>query len=118
MNELASHGRGKHADDEMMERLSCFAPRRLAFADHVNGFVTGNGPPGAPKATKPLAGSAPAFNSSMILFKNVVEVLHGTVLTLFGYISFCLQIDSLRPEPYSKNAPRRLRRVWPRAGSR
>jgi hypothetical protein len=68
----------------MMERTRCFAPGCLAFADHVDGFVTGNRAPGAPKGTKPLTGTSPAFNGPMILFKNVIEVLHGTVVTLLG----------------------------------
>jgi hypothetical protein len=68
----------------MMERTGCFAPGRLAFADDVDGFVTGNRAPGAPKGAKPLASAAPAFDGPMILVEKIVEVFHGTVLTLFG----------------------------------
>jgi hypothetical protein len=81
---LSSCFLGKEADNEITEQTRFFGPSCLSFADHVNGFVTGNRAPGAPKGTKPLTGSAPAFDGPMILFEDVVEVLHRTVLTLLG----------------------------------
>ena len=57
-----------------MERTHCFAPHRLAFANHVNGFVTGNRPPGAPKGTEMLSGVDPSLDRTVVLFQNVIEV--------------------------------------------
>src|SRR5258707_13402574 len=79
---LSSCFLGKEAYNEITEQTRFFGPSCLSFADHVNGFVTGNRAPGAPKGTKPLTGSAPAFDGPMILFEDVVEVLHRTLLTL------------------------------------
>jgi hypothetical protein len=73
-----------------MEGARCFAPGCLAFADHVDGFVTGNRASGAPKGAKPLTGTAAAFNGPMILFKNIIEVLHGTVVTLHTSDQYCV----------------------------
>jgi hypothetical protein len=81
---LSSCFLGKEAENEITEQTRFFGLSCLSFADHVNGFVTGNRAPGAPKGTKPLTGSAPAFDGPMILFEDVVEVLHRTVLTLLG----------------------------------
>src|SRR5260221_13385693 len=71
----------------MMERTRCFAPGCLAFADHVDVFVTGNRASGAPKGTKPLTGTGPPLNGPMIPFKNVTKALHGPVVTLLAYYS-------------------------------
>src|SRR5260221_3249822 len=59
---LSSCFLGKEADNEITEQTRFFGPSCLSFADHANGFVTGNRAPGAPKGTKQLTSSAPAFD--------------------------------------------------------
>jgi hypothetical protein len=55
---------------------------RLAFADHVNGFVTGDGAPSSPEGAKMLTRADPAFDCPMILFQNIVEILHRSMSTV------------------------------------
>ena len=52
---------------------------RLAFADHMNRFVAGDRTPSSPERTKMLACAHPAFDGPVILFQDIIEILHGTV---------------------------------------
>src|SRR5690349_14801072 len=49
-------------------------PKRLAFAEHVNRFVTGQGAPSGPKGPKTLAGLHPALDGPVVLFHHVIEI--------------------------------------------
>jgi hypothetical protein len=44
-----------------MEHTDLRTPVRLAFANHMNRFVTGDGAPSSPEWTKMLACAHPAF---------------------------------------------------------
>jgi hypothetical protein len=48
----------------------------LAFADHVDRLVASDCAPGSPEGTKMLACFDPPLDRPMILFQNIVEVLH------------------------------------------
>src|SRR5271166_4788364 len=58
-------------------------PARLAFADHMDRLVAGNCAPSAPKRTKMLACAHPAFDGPVILFQDVVEILHRSMSAVF-----------------------------------
>jgi hypothetical protein len=65
-----------------MEQIDFRARRtsiRLAFADHMNRFVAGDRAPSAPKRTEMLAGANPAFDGPVILFENIIKVLHRSM---------------------------------------
>src|SRR5271166_1217575 len=68
-----------------MKRCSrpTFAPtafqHRLAFADHMNRFVAADRAPSSPERAKMLACAYPALDRPMILFQNVVEILHRSM---------------------------------------
>ena len=57
-------------------------PARLAFADHMNCFLAGDRTPGGPKGPEMLARLDPAFDSPMILFQDVIEVPHWSMLAV------------------------------------
>src|SRR6202795_4926736 len=46
----------------------------------MNRFVAGDRTPSSPERTKMLACAHPAFDGPVILFQNIIEILHGTVL--------------------------------------
>ena len=51
----------------------------LAFADHMDRLVAGDRTPSSPKRAKMLAGVNPALDRPVILFKDIVEVLHRSM---------------------------------------
>ena len=48
-------------------------------ADHMNRFVAGDRAPSSPEGAKMLACTHPAFDGPVILFQDIIEILHGTV---------------------------------------
>jgi hypothetical protein len=60
--------------------ISCHPPN-LPLPDHVNCFVALNGLPGRLEFSKALFGVHSTFDGSMILFEDVIQVLHGAVST-------------------------------------
>lgn len=60
--------------------VSC-RPSNLTLPDHVNRFVPLNRSPGRLEFSKALLGVHSTCDGSMILFPNVVQVLHGSVST-------------------------------------
>src|SRR5271166_6863474 len=57
-------------------------PARLAFADHMNRFVAGDRAPSSPEGAKMLTRSDPALDRPMILFQDIVEILHRSMSTV------------------------------------
>lgn len=55
----------------------------MTFAERVDGFVTGEGSPGAPKRTEMLAGLNPAFDGAAVLFHRVVELTPDPIAAIF-----------------------------------
>src|SRR5260370_8795583 len=74
--------RSEQTKNEAMEKT---APRRqrasvrLAFADHMDRFVAGDRAPSSPERAKMLACAYPALDRPMILFQNIVEILHRSI---------------------------------------
>ena len=54
---------------------ACRTPARLAFANHMDGLVTGDRAPSSQKGTKTLASAHSAFDNPVVLFQNIVEIL-------------------------------------------
>src|SRR3984957_19287488 len=67
---------------EQTELHTCRTPARSAFADHVNRLVTGNCAPSAPERPEMLTGADPALDGPVILFQDVIEVLHRSMFTV------------------------------------
>src|SRR5208337_5159197 len=57
-------------------------PVRLAFADHVNRFVAGDRAPSSPEGAKMLTRTDTALDRPMILFQDIVEILHRSMSTV------------------------------------
>src|SRR5208282_6201744 len=62
-------------------------PARLAFADHINRFIAGDGAPSSPEGAKMLTRADPTLDCPVILFQDVIEILHGAVLAIVGQIA-------------------------------
>ena len=74
--------RAEQAENEAVQQnnpatRSTFA--RLAFAHHMDRFVTGDRPPSSPERAKMLACTYPALDRPMILFQDVIEILHRSM---------------------------------------
>jgi hypothetical protein len=71
--------------------ISCY-PSNLPLPDHVDCFVTLNGSPGRLEFSEPLFGVHSTFDGSMILFKDAIQILHGSVSTTMAQCSFSLTV--------------------------
>jgi hypothetical protein len=60
--------------------ISCH-PSSLPLPDHVDCFIALNRSPSCLKFSEALLGVHSTFDGSMILFENVVQILHGSVST-------------------------------------
>src|SRR5271170_4280244 len=69
--------------------ISCH-PSNLPLADHVDCFVALNRSPSRLVFSEALLGVHATFDGSMILFENVVQVLHGSVSTALAQRPFLL----------------------------
>src|ERR1035437_6658380 len=71
--------------------VSCH-PSNLPLPDHMNRFVTLNRSPSRLEFSEALLGVHSTFDGSMILFENVVQVLHGSVSTALAQRPFLLTV--------------------------
>ena len=71
-------------------------PARLAFADHMNRLVTGNCAPSAPERPEMLTGADPVLDGPVILFQDVIEVLHRSVLAILLKNAFVFELRNRR----------------------
>ncbi|MGA7317771.1 MAG: hypothetical protein WBX22_27830 [Silvibacterium sp.] len=67
-------------------------PSNLPLPDHVDCFVALNRAPNRPEFSEALLGIHTTFDGSMILFENVVQVLHGSVSTALAQRPFLLTV--------------------------
>ncbi len=65
-------------------------PHRLAFAEHMDGFVPGQRASGAPKRMEMLAGFHPPFDGAVVLFHHMVEATADAMSAGFGQKPFVL----------------------------
>src|ERR1039458_10117815 len=71
--------------------ISCH-PSSLPLPDHVDCFVALNRSPSRLEFSEALLGVHATFDGSMILFQNVVQVLHGSVSTAVAQRPFLLTV--------------------------
>jgi hypothetical protein len=71
--------------------MSCH-PSNLPFPYHVDCLVALNGLPGRLEFSKALFGVHSTFDGSMILFEDVIQVLHGAVSTTIAQRPFLLTV--------------------------
>jgi hypothetical protein len=53
----------------------------------MNRFVTGDGAPRTPERAEMLTRIDPTLDRPVILFQDVIEILHGAVLAIVGQIA-------------------------------
>src|SRR6516162_6008805 len=85
---------GEKAVDELnlsKEIISCH-PSSLPLPDHMNCFVALNRSPCRLEFSEALLGIHSTFDGSVILFENVVQVLHRSVSTAVAQRSFLLTV--------------------------
>ncbi len=68
-------------------------PSNLPLPDHVDCFVALNGSPGCLEFSESLFGVHSTFDGSMILFEDVIQVLHGSVSTTMAQCSLLLTVE-------------------------
>src|SRR5271167_283704 len=71
--------------------ISCH-PSNLPLSDHVNCFVALNRSPSRLEFSEALLGVDSTFDGSMILFEDVIQVLHGSVSTAVAKRSILLTL--------------------------
>ena len=71
--------------------ISCH-PSSLPLPDHVDCFVALNRSPSRLKFPEALLGVHSTFDGPMILFENVIQVLHGSVSTAVAQRPFLLTV--------------------------
>src|ERR1700730_10916886 len=82
--------RSEQTENKAMEQTY---PRRqrtsrgLTFADDMDRFVTGRGAPRTPEPAEMLTRVDPTLDRTVILFQDVIEILHGAVLAIVGQIA-------------------------------
>src|SRR5271166_6128924 len=84
----------KKAVDELnlsKKIISCH-PSNLPLSDHVNRFVALNRSPSRLEFSEALLRIHSTFDGSMILFENVIQVLHRSVSTTVAQRSFLLTV--------------------------
>src|SRR5215469_8203870 len=71
--------------------ISCH-PSNLPLPDHVDCFVALDRSPSRLEFSEALLGIHTTFDGSMILFENVIQVLHRSVSTTGAYYPFLLTV--------------------------
>src|SRR3954466_15380524 len=75
-------------------------PKRLAFAEHVNRFVAGQGTPSRPERPKVLARLHPPLDGPVVLFDQLIEVTPHPMSAVFVQDTFGLEpLDRWRVSP-------------------
>jgi hypothetical protein len=73
--------------------ISCH-PSNLSLPDHVDRFVALNGSPGRLEFSEALFGIDSTLDGSMILFEDIIQVLHSSVSTAIAQRPFLLTIGN------------------------
>ena len=69
--------RREQTENEVVQYLRTRrTPVGLAFANHMNRFVAGDRAPSSTEGAKMLACTHPAFDGPVILFQDVIKILH------------------------------------------
>src|SRR6516165_12549915 len=95
---------GEKAVDELnlsKKIISCH-PSSLPLPDHMNCFVALNRSPSRRELSEALLGIHTTFDGSMILFENVIQVLHRSVSTAVAqraFLTYCRGSRSCKSAP-------------------
>jgi hypothetical protein len=95
---VISSGQFKEHVDELNLTPNIFPayPTSLPLTDHVHGFVALNRSPCCLEFSKALLGVDAAFDRSVILLQDIVQVLHRSVPTAAAKDSFLLYVGDGR----------------------
>src|ERR1700756_5556992 len=75
-------GRSEQTENEAVQQTdlrTCRTAARLAFANHMNRFITGDCAPRSPKGAKMLACADPSLDGPVVLFQDVIKTLHWSM---------------------------------------
>jgi hypothetical protein len=76
----------------LSKKITSCHPSSLPLPDHMNCFVALNRSPSRLEFSEALLGIHSTFDGSMILFENVVQVLHRSVSTAVAQRPFLLSV--------------------------
>jgi hypothetical protein len=79
---------------DLSRRIISCHPSNLPLPDHVDCFVALNSSPSRLEFSKSLFGVYSTFDGSMILFEDVIQVLHESVSTTMAQCSFLLTVGN------------------------
>jgi hypothetical protein len=90
----SSGGQFEELVDELnlTPNISSARPPNLPLPDHVHSFVTLNGSLRRLEFSEPLLGVHPAFDRSVVLLQNVVQVLYGSMPATAAKYPFLLNV--------------------------
>src|SRR5580692_1276610 len=83
-------------ESDLKEDISSTHPPNLPLPHHVNRLITLKRSLRRLECPEPLLGVHPAFDRSVVLLENVVQVLHGTVTTAVAQCPFLLYVGDGR----------------------
>jgi|SRR5712691_4530888 len=87
-------------ETDLTENIIPAHPSNLPLSDHVHRLISLNRSPGRLELSKSLLGVYSAFDRSMVLFQDIVQVLHRSVPTTSAQDPFLLYICDARPSAY------------------
>src|SRR6266849_629442 len=79
-------------ETDLTENIIPAHPSNLPLSDHVHRLISLNRSPGRLELSKSLLGVYSAFDRSMVLFQDIVQVLHRSVPTTSAQDPFLLYI--------------------------
>jgi hypothetical protein len=96
--------RSEQTENKAMEQTDLHAHRtvaRLPLADHMNRFIARDRAPGSPEAegAKMLACTHPAFDGPMVLFQDIIEVLHRAMPAIVHQSTLGFELHKWLAEP-------------------
>src|ERR1700730_5424848 len=64
----------------------------LAFADHMDRLVAGDGAPSSPEGAEMLTGVDPPLDGAVVLLEHVVQIWHLPMRAIPGKIAFLFEL--------------------------
>src|ERR1700693_38950 len=91
--------RREQAENEAMEQTDLCThrtPAGLAFADHMNRLIAGDRTPSSQERPEMLTGADPALDGPVILFQDVIEELHRSMLAVLLQNTLVFELHNRR----------------------
>ena len=89
---FSTQSEGRIDEQDQPNHLPFSQPPHLAFPDHVHRLITLNRSARRPELSDPLLGVHAAFGRSVLLFQDVVQVLHRSVPATAAECPFLLYV--------------------------